>query len=151
MKLEKARTLLDVQDLTVFSRQKLKRYADTFNCCLDWICINPPGTCAVDLRYSEGSASDKVDVRFFTLNSKGQCPLVPSYAQTYKLAANHRSEDIYFAPGRMWVEEGNDWHLSIDWQALRPGSPPIVALEQVVDLGEFGLELTDKFYITERK
>lgn len=151
MKLEKARTLLDVQDLTVFSRQELRRYADTFNCCLDWICINPPGTCAVDLRYSERNTPDKVNVRFFTLDSKGQCSLVPSYSQVYRLSANHRSEDIYFAPGRMWVEEGKDWHLSIDWQASRPGSPPLVALEQIVELGTFGLELTDKFYITERK
>lgn len=151
MKLEKARTLLDVQDLSVFNRQELKRYLDAFICCLDWICINPPGTCAVDLRYSEGNNSDKIDVRFFTLNPKGQCPLVPSYAQVYKLSMNHRSEDIYFAPGRMWFEEGKDWHLSIDWHSARPGGPPAVSLEQVINLGEFGLELTNKFYITERK
>jgi hypothetical protein len=151
MKLEKARTILDIQDLTVFNRLKLKRYADTFNCCLDWICINPPGTCAVDLRYSEGNTPEKVDVRFFTLDSKGQCPLVPSYSQIYKLSANHRSEDIYFSPGCVWFDEEGNWHLGIDWQATRPGGAPIVALEQIVELSTFGLELTDRFYIKERK
>jgi len=152
MKIEKAGVLLDVQDLTIFNRQKLKRYSDVFNCCLDWICVNPPGTCAVDLRYGQRDGSSRMDARFFTLNSELLCPLIPRSAQMYKLYTNHRSEDIYFTLGRMWLEESQEnWHLSIDWRAQQPGGPPTIPLENTIDLSFFGLELRDRFYIMERQ
>lgn len=152
MKIEKAGLLLDIQDLTIFNRQKLKRYLDVFHCCLDWICVNPPGSCAVDLRYSHRNRSKKIGVRFFTFESSSLCSLIPSDAQVYKLHTNHRSEEIYFVFSLMWAEESKkDWSLSIDWRAQQPGGMPSVPLEDIVDLNAFGLELCDRFYIMERQ
>jgi hypothetical protein len=150
MKIEKAGVLLDIQELAIFNRPEIKRYLDAFDCCLDWICINPPGTCVVDVRF--GSGSSKIDVRFFTLDSDLSCSLVPRTDQIYKLLTNPRSKDIYFALSRTWLgAKKKELHLSIDWRAQKPGGMPSVPLENVVDLSALGLKLCDRFYIMERQ